>query len=221
MQETGGSLARYSEQIFAYLPTLTGGLLVFALGVAAGWISKRIVIRILIWLRLDRLGGRYGWRAAFGKGDVRAATYEMAGNVVMAAIILLFLDNALQIWGLAVLSQWIERFIFYVPNLALVALIVGVGFLISNVVGSRVENALDEEGFERSQLLAKIVKGTLQAVVGALALWQLGFAREIVLAGFLIAFGAIGVAFAVAVGLGSSRAIQRGWEGMFGKDEEE
>ncbi|MBE0593654.1 MAG: hypothetical protein IH616_14775, partial [Gemmatimonadales bacterium] len=87
MQETGGSLARYSEQIFAYLPTLTGGLLVFALGVAAGWISKRIVIRILIWLRLDRLGGRYGWRAAFGKGDVRAATYEMAGNVVMAAIV--------------------------------------------------------------------------------------------------------------------------------------
>jgi hypothetical protein len=221
MQETGGSLARYSEQIFAYLPTLTGGLLVFALGVAAGWISKRIVIRILIWLRLDRLGGRYGWRAAFGKGDVRAATYEMAGNVVMAAIVLLFLDNALQIWGLAVLSQWIERFIFYVPNLALVALIVGVGFLISNVVGSRVENALEDEGFKRSQLLAKIVKGTLQAVVGALALWQLGFAREIVLAGFLIAFGAVGVAFAVAVGLGSSRAIQRGWEKMFGGDEEE
>ncbi|KPK04736.1 MAG: hypothetical protein AMS20_08265 [Gemmatimonas sp. SG8_28] len=220
MQATGGTLARYSEQIFAYLPTLTGGLLVLALGVAVGWISKRVVIRILIWLRLDRLGGRVGWRAAFGKGDVRAATYEMAGSVVMAAIVLLFLDNALQIWGLTVLSRWIDQFIFYVPNLALVGLIVTVGFLISNGVGSRVENALQDEGFRRSQLLAKIVKGALQAVVGALALWQLGFAREIVLAGFLITFGAIGVAFAVAVGLGSSRAIQRGWEKMLDQDEE-
>jgi hypothetical protein len=221
MQATSGSLARYSEQIFAYLPTLTGGLLVLAVGVAAGWISKRVVMRVLIWLRLDRLGGRYGWRAAFGKGDVRAAMYELVGNVVMAAIVLLFLDNALQIWGLAVLSRLIDQFIFYVPNLAIVAFIVIVGGLISTIVGSRVENALEEEEFARSRLLAKIVKGTMQAIVGALALWQLGFARQIVLAAFLITFGAIGVAFAVAVGLGSSRAIQHGWEKLFGERETE
>ncbi len=221
MQETGGSLARYSEQIFAYLPTLTGGLLVLAVGVAVGWIAKRVVMRVLLWLRLDRLGGRYGWRAAFGKGDVRAAVYELVGNVAMVAVVLLFLDNALQIWGLTVLSRWIDEFIFYVPNLALVALIVAVGMLISNVVGGRVERALEDEGFERSRLLGKIVRGVLQAVVGALALWQLGFARQIVLAAFLIAFGAVGVSFAVAVGLGSARAIQRGWESLFDKRDKE
>jgi len=221
MQATGGSLARYSEQIFAYLPTLTGGLLVLAVGVAVGWIAKRVVTRLLIWLRLDRLGGRYGWRAAFGKGDVRAAVYELVGNIAMAAIVLLFLDNALQIWGLTVLSRWIDQFIFYVPNLALVALIVGIGLLISNVVGGRFETALEDEGFERARLLGKLVRGVLQAVVGALALWQLGFARQIVLAAFLIAFGAIGVSFAVAVGLGSARAIQRGWESLFEKRDKE
>ncbi|MDH3455992.1 MAG: hypothetical protein OER90_04050, partial [Gemmatimonadota bacterium] len=44
--------------------------------------------------------------------------------------------------------------------------------------------------------------------------------REIVLAAFLITFGAIGVAFAVAVGLGSARAIQRGWESLFDRPDE-
>ncbi len=37
------------------------------------------------------------------------------------------------------------------------------------------------------------------------------------LAAFLIGFGAIGVAFALAVGVGSARAIQRAWDSMFDK----
>lgn len=71
---------------------------------AAGWVLKRAVIRALIWLRLDRLGGNIGWRAAFGKGNVRAALYNLVGSIAMMIIVLLFLDNALDIWGLTVRS---------------------------------------------------------------------------------------------------------------------
>ena len=63
--------------------------------------------------------------------------------------------------------------------------------------------------------------GTLIIFVGALALWELAFAREIVLAGFLMTFGAIGIAFAIAVGVGSARAVQKGWEALLEKRKEE
>jgi hypothetical protein len=36
-----------------------------------------------------------------------------------------------------------------------------------------------------------------------------------VLSALVIAFGAMGVAFALAVGLGPAKAIQRGWESLF------
>lgn len=209
LQTSAGPLAHFSDQVFAYLPTLAAGLAVLALGIAVGWLAKHVVVRAMVWLRLDRLGGRTGWRAAFGKGDVRAAMYDLVGNVVFIGLVLLFLDNALQIWGLTVLSHLIDESVVFLPNLALVALIVGVGFLVSNVVGGRVTNALEDEGFERAGLFGKIVKGVLQAVVGALALWQLGFAQQIVLGAFYISFGAIGVAFALAVGVGAAHAIQR------------
>ncbi len=216
MQQTpSGPLAEFASRFSTYLPTLFAGLVVLALGIGVAWVAKRVVVRVFIWLRLDRLGGRVGWRAAFGKGDVRAALYDLVGNLVMATLILLFLDNALQIWGLLVLSRLIDQLVFYLPNAGLVALIGVVGFLVSNLVGERVRQALEEEGLKQARLLARLVKGVLQGVVGALALWQLGFAREIVLAGFLITFGAIGVAFAVAVGIGSARAIQHGWQAMF------
>ena len=222
MQETTpDQIPDLHQQFTEYLPTLAGGLVVLALGIAIGWIAKRATIRILIWLRLDRLGGRFGWQAAFGKGDVRAALYEILGTVAMALVVLLFLGEALQIWGLQGLSTMLDQFILYVPNLALVGLIVGIGFWLANTVARRVEEALDDEGVNKAQLLAKILKSALIAVVVALALWQLNLAREIVLAAFLIAFGAMGVAFAMALGLGSAKAVQRGLESLFLKGEDE
>lgn len=151
---------------------------------------------------------------------MRSALYNVVGNVVMALVLLIFLDNALQIWCLDVLSRLADRVLIYLPNLGLVALIASVGLLLANTLANRVEETLDEEGVARARLIAKIFESALLAVVGALALWQLDFARQIVLAAFLIGFGAIGVAFALAVGVGSARAVQRAWDTMFEKAKE-
>ncbi len=214
-------LLDFTQHLSRYMPTLVAGLVVLALGIAVGWIAKRAVVSILVWLRLDRLGGRVGWRAAFAKGDVRAALYEVVGSVVMGIVILVFLDNALEIWGLNVLSRMIDSLVVYIPNLGLVAVIAGVGVLVANVVGGWVEETLAEEEFPRARLVTKLLKGLLLTLVGALALWQLNFARQLVLAAFLIGFGSLGVAFALGVGLGTARAIQRGIESLFQKDRED
>jgi len=216
-----GLLTQFASRVSEYLPSFVAGLLIVLAGIVVGWIAKRAVIRILVWLRLDRLGGDSGWRAAFGKGDARAALYNGLGTVAMMLVVLLFLDNGLQVAGLVVLSRMIDTVVFSLPNLGLVALIVGVGFLLAGVVGQRVEDALEEEGFIRARLMGKFVRAVLQALVAALALWQLGIARQVVLGGFLIIFGSIGVAFALSVGIGSSKAVQRAWENLFEKKDEE
>lgn len=200
-----------------YVPTLAAGALVLVLGLVLGWVAKRAVVRILIWLRLDRLAGRVGWRSAFGKGDVRAALYELLGTIVFVLVVLIFLDNALIIWGLAVLSRLMDNIVFSLPRLGLAAIVIAVGFAVANAAAERTEAALEEEEIAHARLLARGLKAMLLAVAGALALWELDFARQIVLAAFVIGFGALGIAFALSVGLGSSRAIQRGWEALFAK----
>jgi hypothetical protein len=215
-----GTLAEFESRLAGYLPTLAAGMVVLLIGVGVGWLAKRAVIRALVWLRLDRLGGNRSWRAAFAKGDVRSALYNLVGNIIMILVLLLFLDNAVQIWGLAVLSRLLDEVLIYLPNLAMVLLIAGIGVFLANTLADRVEDTLAEEGVGRARLVAKIFKSALLAVVGALALWQLNFARQIVLAAFLIGFGAIGVAFAIAVGVGSSTAIQRAFEAMLDKSKD-
>lgn len=210
-----GPLAELVDRFSNYLPMLAAGVLVAALGLAVGWVAKRMVIRLLILMRLDRLAGRAGWRAAFGKGDVRAAIYNLLGTLAMLLVFLIFLDNAVQILGLTVLSRMIETLVVYLPNLALAALIIAVGWTLSSVAAQRVEETLEQEDGPRPRLTGKLCKAALIAVVGALALWQLGFAKEIILLAFAITFSAFGVAFALAVGLGSIKPIQRLWEDLF------
>jgi Mechanosensitive ion channel, conserved TM helix len=217
--QVASPVTAFANQFWSYLPTLAGGLFVLAVGIVLGWVAKRALVRVLIWMRLDRLGGRVGWRTAFAKGDVRAALYDTLGGLAMIVVVLVFLDNAFQIWGLTVLSRMIDGAVVYLPNFGIVALIVVVGLLLSNVVSVRAAAALEEEGFEYATLAAKVLKGVLLALVGALALWQLSFARQIILGAFLIAFAAVGLAFALAVGIGGARAIQSGMQGLFRKDD--
>lgn len=200
------------DQFSNYLPTFAAGLVVLLAGIATGWVVKQAIGRLLIWLRLDRLATRVGWRRALGKGDVRATLYDAIGNVAMAVVVLLFLDETLRRWGLTALSRLVENLVFYLPNLGLVALIVVLGLLIANGLGARVTTTLEEEEVAHARLLGKLFKAALLFIVGALALWQLQFARQVVLAAFLIAFGSVGIAFALAFGLGSMQAVRRVWE---------
>jgi hypothetical protein len=212
---TTGPFNELGTRFSAYLPTLTAGLILLAIGVVVGWLAKRATIAFLKWIRLDRLGGPTSWRAALSKADVRDALFNTVGIVTMLLVIMVFLNNALQIWGLTVLSGVVQQFVGYLPNLAMALVIIGIGLLLANIVADRVEDALEEAGVPSPRLVGGMSKTALLAVVGALALWQLNFARQIVMAAFLIGFGAIGVAFALAVGIGSAQAIRHGWEQLF------
>lgn len=152
---------------------------------------------------------------------MRAALYELLGNIAMFVVVLLFLDDTLKRWGLAALARVIDGLVVFLPNLGLVALIVTGGVVISNGLSARVAEGLEEEGFAHARLFAKGLKGALLALVAALGLWQLAFARQVVLAALLIAFGSVGVAFALAVGIGSAKAIERGWEIVFQKKQKD
>ncbi|TFH66695.1 MAG: hypothetical protein E4G90_02215 [Gemmatimonadales bacterium] len=200
---------QFGRQVSDFMPTLLAGLVVLIAGAVAGWLLKRAVVRVLLLLRLDRLGGgRSAWRSAIGKGDVRAALYNGVGTIAGSVLFLVFVDNALEIWGLSVLARLVDQIIYYLPTLALAVLISWIGIALSNVLARRVEAVLIEEKVPRTALLVGLARSAFLSVVAALALWELNFAREIVLAAFLIGFGAIGVAFALGVGIGSARAIQ-------------
>jgi hypothetical protein len=210
--QTVESVRDVMANVVNYLPTLLAGLIVLLLGAVAAWIVSKLVVRVLLFLRLDRIVVRLGWGRALEKGDVRHSLFGILGVLAGLLIFLIFLDNAVVIWKLTVLSQLLEKLVNLIPQLIAAGLILLAGGGVATAVSRAVQRALVQEEFERARLVSRIVRAAILLVACAIALVELEVAVVIVTGAFLIAFGALALCFVLAFGLGSRRAVEKMWE---------
>jgi hypothetical protein len=200
------------SNVVDYVPTLLAGLIVLFLGAIAAWIVSKLVVRVLIFLRLDRVIGRLGWGRALEKGDVRHSLFGMLGGVAGVLLFLIFLDNAVVIWKLSVLSGLLEKLVHLIPQLITAGIILFIGWGVATAVSRAVQRALVQEEFERARLVSRIVRSAILIVTFTIALVELEVAVTVVTGAFLIAFGALALSFVLAFGLGSRRAVEKMWD---------
>lgn len=203
------SVSEVMSNIVNYLPTLLAGFIVLLLGAVVAWIVSRVVVRILIFLRVDRIVVRLGWGRALEKGDVRHSLFGILGVLAGLLIFLVFLDNAVVIWKLTVLAELLEKLVHLIPQLVTAGIILLAGWGVATAVSRAVQRALVQEEFERARLASRIVRSAILVVACAIALVELDVAVTIVTGAFLIAFGALGLTFVLAFGLGSRRAVEK------------
>lgn len=203
------------SNILAYLPSLLAGLVVLLLGLLAAWITARAVVRVLIWLRLDRVVQRMRWGTSLAKGDVRHTLYTLVGTGFGALVFLIFLANALVLWRLTVLSSLLEGLVGMIPNLIVAAIILVVGTTVASMVGRSVRKALYEEEVEHAPLISRLVRASIIVFATAMALYHLRVAPYLVTLAFIITFGALALTFVLAFGLGSRKAVEAMWESVF------
>jgi Mechanosensitive ion channel, conserved TM helix len=206
------SLRELLATVVKFLPAFLSGLLVLVVGALVAWLAARVVVRILTWLRLHRVVERVRWARALGKGDIRHALYSLIGGLVGAFTFIIFLNRALELWELTVLSMLLERLVLLVPSLLLAGVILLVGAGAAAVASRSVRRALFAEQMPRATFAARIVRAAILVLTVAVALIQLNIAPSLVTWAFLIAFGCLALTFALAVGLGSRRAVEAMWE---------
>jgi hypothetical protein len=205
-----------------YLPTLLAGFIVLVLGAIAAWVVSKLVVRILLFLRLDRVILRLGWGRALEKGDMRHSLFGLVGILIGLLVFLIFLDNAVVIWKLAVLAELLDKLVNLIPQLITAGIILLIGWgVVGTAVSRAVQRALVQEEFERARLVARIVRAAILVLTGAIALVELDVAVGIVTGAFLIAFGALALSFVFSFGLGSKRAVETMWEEHFRQRQEE
>jgi hypothetical protein len=180
----GGLLYGVGEQFFAYLPNLVGGLVLIGVGWLLGWLVKRVVVQFCLILRLDRLLKRFRWGAGFAKADVRYALFEWLGNIAALVVFVVFLDAALIAMQLAVLARLLEQGVSFVPKLAIAAAIFGFGSFLSGAAAASILKVLRQEDVPRATLVARFARMILIIFFFAMALAEIGIARDIVIIGF-------------------------------------
>lgn len=129
-------------------------------------------------------------------GNVDIDLAKLAGQIVAALIGLFFLVEALNALNLEMLNVIVASIIAYLPNVLFAAIIIGLAFVGGQMLSSGIKKATG------SPLAGVLVKYILIVFATFMALDQLNFATSIVNFAFMAILGGLGVAFAIAFGLG-------------------
>lgn len=193
---------QFYEKVLHFLPMLLSSILIFITGFVLGLILKKILLRFFRIVKLDKFSERSGLVELFQKGGIREPLSLILSRLIGWLTVISFLIIALNSLDIPAVGRILESFILYLPNIFVAALILLLGYLLSNFLGRAALIAAVNAGIRLSGLIGKLVKLIVFLLALTMALEQLGIGRGTIVIAFAIIFGGVVLALAIAFGLG-------------------
>jgi hypothetical protein len=196
-------LATLGKTVVALLPNVLAMLIIFSVGLGAAWAAGSLVERVLRVIGLDHFCNRLGVNATLARGGVKTDPSRLVGRAAFWVMFLFAAMAGLGALNLEPINEFARSFLAYLPHLFTSALILVAGYLLSNFVSQAVLIAAVNAGLPPARVIAACSRWGVQLIAMAMALEQLGIARNIVVVGFGITLGGVVLAAAIAFGLGA------------------
>lgn len=190
------------EKVLQFLPNLLASILLVIAGIILGTVLKAIFLRVFKAFNIDKHSERFGMVEILNKGGIKDPLSLLLSKAIQWIIIFVFIVISLRALNVPAVENLFERFFLYIPNVLVAALVLFLGYLLSNFLGRAALIASVNAGIKISGLIGKFVKFTVMILSSTMALEQLGIGKETVIIAFAIIFGGIVLAFAIAFGLG-------------------
>ncbi|MGH7255798.1 MAG: mechanosensitive ion channel family protein [Nitrospirales bacterium] len=195
-------------------------VIILVVGLLLAWSMGHLVERLLRVIGVDHLSNRLGVSAALARGGVKSDPSHLLGRTIYWVIFIFAAIAALGALNLQPVNQFAKTFLAYIPHLFTAALILVIGYLLSNFISQAVLITAVNAGLPPARIVAAFTRWAVQLVAVAMALEQLGIAENIVVVGFGISFGGLVFALAIAFGLGARDLAKEFMERQFGRTKE-
>jgi len=196
-------LELFFERFLQFLPNFFSFILIVISGIVLGFVLKTFFVKFFRAIRLDGLSERSGMAEILQKGGIKEPTSLILSRLIGWLTVTIFVFISLQSLNVPSVEQILERFILYLPNVFVAAVILFFGYLLSNFLGRAALIAAVNAGWRVSGLTGRLVKLTVFLLAVTMALEQLGIGRETIVIAFAIVFGGIVLALSLAFGLGA------------------
>lgn len=197
-----------------FLPHLLAMLSLVLVGWLIAWVLSLVLRYTLRWVKFDALAERLGAgnmlrRAALPTASVTVAS--MAFWLVWAA----FMLSGLSALGFSGMENLGAEFVSFIPRLGVGVLILVIGLIAANFAWRATLLAAVNSNLPSARLLSGGLRLLIIALTVAMALEQIGVAKTIMLTAFSIAFGAVMLGVAIAIGIGGGPLARRMLERQF------
>ena len=196
------SLDHFYAGVGRFLPGLLAAVLIVLAGAVVAWLLKVAVRRALVVTRFDRFCECAGVTQVLGRADIRAAPSALTATLLFWLSFLSFLMAGLSALRVAVVNQLISGFFLYLPRILSAAAVLVVGLILAGFLARGALLAAVNAGVPSPRAISLVARFLITILAFAMALEQLEIAKTIVVAAFVIAFGAVMFGLALAFGLG-------------------
>lgn len=186
-----------SESQFWVLRLLAAGV-VLLVGWGLGVTLESFTRWLLRTVHFDGAGGRM----LGGLTPVGIEPSRLVAKVVKWLVLFVTIVFMLDLLGIAIAASVGERLGEVVPRIITSAVLLAVGSLLALLLGTMMRRVLETAGVRAARLLGQFLTITLTSFSALLALDQLGFAAQFVMALGVVAAATAGLGLALAFGLG-------------------
>jgi hypothetical protein len=190
------------EQSALIIPKVLVGMLILLVGVVVARIIRGLAARFFLAIRLDRLSNRLGITSFLARGDVRHTVAEILATILYWLVLIFSLEIMGLSLGLDEMASFFGQIIAYIPRALIALAIILAGIVIGSIIGGAVRVAGTNAGLRAADLVGSTMKYLISFFALVMALEQLHVATPLLVSTLQIAMAAVGLAFALAFGLG-------------------
>lgn len=178
----------------AIIPSVILALLILILGYCVAYLIGHAVK----WL-LDKIISKPLREADFSKAVGHTNVASLLGELVKWFVFIIFLNVAVDILQLNMLSDLLASFVKWIPNVLVAIMIFIAGIALAHYIDIKIKEHTKMKGMLAISGVLKIVIIFLALMIG---LQQIGVNVGILQSSFLIILGSLGLGLALALGIG-------------------
>lgn len=196
------SLTSFWTQLASFVPQLLAALVLLFLGWILANLARTGVVKLLDLLRFDSLAEKTGIEAFLKQGHLDISLGRLIANLVYWVIIFIVIVTVANSLGLHMVAELFNKIVLYIPNVIVAILVLVFGILMARIINRLVFAYLNNIGIQGALTISTLSEYAMIIFVVFVALEQLEIGTTLLTAAFQIGFGAIGLALALAFGLG-------------------
>jgi hypothetical protein len=208
------SLTAALAMFLAAIPRVIGFLVILIIGWFIAGLLAAAVAKLLRAVRFNDLAQRSGFTDFVRNMGITTDASGVLANIVKWFVRLIVLVVAFDALGLPAVSEVLQQFLMWIPNLVVAMVVLIIGGLAANALSRLVRGATAQADFGNPDLLANIARIAVWAFAIVVAVNQIGIATTLVNTLFMGLVGALALALGLAFGLGgrdTAAQIVRDW----------
>src|SRR5919206_2616422 len=198
----------------SYIPQLIGAIVILIIGYLVAKVLQAVVGRVLQAVGFDGWMEKGGIKQFFDRAETNQTPHSILGKLVFWFVFIIALTMAADALGIPQVSAVLGQLIAYIPNIIAAILILILATLLANFLAGIVRGATG------SEVLASVARYAIIVYAVFAALTQLGIAVTLTANTFLILLGSIGLALALAFGIGGRDVARDILQRAYGRSNE-